>query len=172
MSEQAETRRVLRTVRRIARAFDIQSRRIDRELGLTLPQYVVLTCVDDLGEVTSRAISAEAELSAPTVVGILDKLEAKGLIERYRSTRDRRIVHARLTAKGREILASAPEPLGARFAERYGKLDPMQRRAILDAVGALADVLAPEATGRPDADAADADADAADDPAQRNSTLS
>ena len=40
-------------------------------------------------------------MSAPTVVGVLDKLEAKGMVERYRSTRDRRVVHSRLTDLGR-----------------------------------------------------------------------
>src|SRR5690606_10477736 len=98
-------------MRRIARAFELHSRRLAREFDLTLPQHIVLACVRDLGEVTSRAISEEADVSPATVVGILDKLEAKGLIQRYRSTRDRRIVHTRITQKGEETLALAPAPL-------------------------------------------------------------
>lgn len=144
LTRDEEMRALLKAVRRIARAFDIQSRRIDRAIGLTLPQLVVLTCVGEMGEVTSRAIAAEADLSAPTVVVVLDKLEAKGLVERYRSDRDRRIVHVRLTAKGRGLLSAAPTPLGDGFAARYRALPEAERRAIVAALGALGALLRDE----------------------------
>lgn len=141
-----ERRALLKQLRRLARALDIQSRRIDREAGLTLPQLVVLSCIGDLGEVTSRALSAEADLSPPTVVGVLDKLAAKGLIERYRSERDRRIVHARLTAAGRAALAAAPDPLGEAVSEGFSALSPAERAGLLAALGAVARaVAAPDA---------------------------
>lgn len=114
-------------MRRIARAVELHSRRLDRELDLTLPQHVVLSCVRDLGEVTSRAVSEQADVSPATVVGILDKLEAKGLIERYRSTRDRRIVHTRITVKGEAALQRAPAPLGTRFESEFLGLDAETR---------------------------------------------
>lgn len=137
MSRNADLRALLKSIRRIARALDIHSRRIDREIGLTLPQLIVLQCVGDLGEVTSRAISSEADLSPPTVVGILDKLEAKGLLERYRSTHDRRVVHTRLTDKGRATLNSAPSPLGERFERGFFALDRHARGRLLEALGQL-----------------------------------
>ena len=144
MSPNAELRALFKSMRRIARAIEMHSRRIDRELGLTLPQHVVLSSVRDLGEVTSRAISEEADVSPATVVGILDKLEAKGLIERYRSTKDRRIVHTRLTAKGLEALQRAPAPLGDRFQRRFLALDADARRSVLDAFERVADMAGPE----------------------------
>lgn len=127
MSPNAELRALFKSMRRLARAIELHSRRLHRELDLTLPQHVVLTCVRDLGEVTSRAVSEEADVSPATVVGILDKLEAKGLIERYRSTRDRRIVHTRITPRGQEALARAPAPLGGRFESEFLALDPETR---------------------------------------------
>lgn len=128
-----ETRRLLKAFRRIAHALDIQSRLISRTVGLTLPQLVVLSCVRDLGEVTSRAISREADLTPATVVGILDKLESKGLIERYRSTKDRRIVHTRLTPAGEVALQAAPSPLGERLEAAFLALAADRRQHILDA---------------------------------------
>jgi DNA-binding MarR family transcriptional regulator len=141
----AELRALFKSMRRIARAIEIHSRRLDRELDLTLPQHVVLASVRDLGEVTGRAISHEADVSPATVVGILDKLEAKGLIERYRSTRDRRIVHTRITRKGEEALARAPAPLGARFEREFQALDPEERRRMLAAFQRIADMAEPHA---------------------------
>ena len=142
MSDDPEMLRLLKGIRRLSRALDMQSRRIDRAIGLTLPQFVVLTCVGELGEVTSRAVSAAADMSPPTVVGVLDKLEAKGLIERYRSARDRRIVHARLTTRGRAALSTAPDPLGAAFAARLRRLDPAERTALLAALDRLGEMAA------------------------------
>ena len=130
-------RLLLRHIRQLARALDVQSHRIDREVGLTLTQLVVLTCLREMGEVTSRALSAEADLSPPAVVGVLDKLEAKGLIERYRSARDRRIVHARLTRQGRTALEAAPDPLGRRLGDGFRALPPGERAQILDALARL-----------------------------------
>ena len=145
MTPNAELRALFKSMRRIARAIEIHSRRLDRELELTLPQHVVLVCVRDLGEVTGRAISHEADVSPATVVGILDKLEGKGLIERYRSTRDRRIVHTRITRKGEEVLARAPAPLGARFEREFLGLDPETRRHVLAAFERVADMAEPHA---------------------------
>jgi DNA-binding MarR family transcriptional regulator len=141
MSDESDMRTLLKAARSVARAFDIQSRRIDREIGLTIPQFVVLACIGDLGEVTSRAISIEAGLSPPTVVGILDKLAAKGLIERYRSVKDRRIVHARVTRAGALALDSAPRMLGERFRERLAALPAEKRDSFMQALTDLASLL-------------------------------
>jgi DNA-binding MarR family transcriptional regulator len=145
----ADLRILLKAIRRLARATEIQSRRIDREIGLTLPQLVVLGCVRDLGEGTGRAIAGEADLSPATVVGILDKLEAKGLIVRARSTDDRRVVRTRLTQAGDALLARAPAPLGAAFETAYARLEAGERSAILDGFRRVAELVA-EDTMRPD----------------------
>lgn len=145
----------LRALRRLARMLDLQSGRINRESGLTLPQLIVLTCIRDLaqadgGQATGRGIALAADLSPPTVVGILDKLEAKGLIARHRCAEDRRSVHARLTPRGAEFLAAAPAPMGDAFAaglaalpapERSRMLADLERLAAL--AGAMPDRTAP-----------------------------
>ena len=131
MSKSHELRSLQKALRRIVRSLDIQSRKIDREFGLTLPQLVVLQCVRDLGQVTSKAISEQASLSPPTVVGILDNLDAKGMIERYRSAQDRRIVYTRLTSRGQAVLAEAPSPIGESFDTRFCALPDETRTAIV-----------------------------------------
>ena len=138
MSQNLELIAILKAVRRLSRALDVHSSRINRESGLTLPQLVVLTCIRDLGEVTSRAIAQAADLSAPTVVGILDKLEAKGLIQRYRSDKDRRIVHTRLTDAGARLLVNAPSLLGDAFETRFLSLLDDERATLMSAVQTVA----------------------------------
>lgn len=137
------TASLVRSVRRIAQAIDIRSREIARLTGLTLPQLLVLQSIRALGEVSTRAISGDVSMSPPTVVAVLDRLEARGLVVRYRSLTDRRIVHARLTDAGQAALEEAPELLGANVLARLA-LEPLeQRRQIAGALAALADLMAP-----------------------------
>lgn len=142
----AEARSVLALVRRIIRAVDVQSKRVAKETGLTIPQLVVLQAIADLGEVTSGRLSAQVSLSAATVTTILDKLEARGLVERYRNAHDRRVVHARLTTAGAAKLAQTPALLHVRFTDAFGQLPAARQSEILDALEAVADLLDPEST--------------------------
>src|SRR5690606_3856982 len=94
------TRDVLSALRRIIRATDLHSRQLAREVGLTTPQVVVLQAIRDLGEVTSGQLSRRVSLSQGTVTTILGRLDAGGLVERYRGAADGRVVRSRLTRGG------------------------------------------------------------------------
>lgn len=131
MTPNEEIRAVLMSLRTIARALDIHSRFLNKESGLTLPQLIVLKCVRDLGEPTGSAISREVGLSPPTVLGILDKLSAKGLIERTRPETNRRIVISRLTTAGKALLQTAPSPLGDTFSRHFFDLPAQERQQII-----------------------------------------
>ena len=139
----ADLRTIEKAIRRIVRAHDLQSKALTKAVGLTAAQLVLLKGIAELGEVTTTALSAHADISAATVVTILDNLEERGLIERYRSAHDRRIVHTRLTAAGAEKANAAPEPLGDAFAGRLGALAAPDREAIVAGIVRAADLLLP-----------------------------
>lgn len=140
---------VLVALRRIIRATDLQSKNVFKHFGLTTPQIIVLQSVRDLGEVTTGKISRQVSLSQGTVTSILDRLESRGLIERYRSTIDRRVVHVRLTAVGRAILRKAPPLLHEHFVETFSALDDSRQKRIVDVLESVAEML-----GAKDLDAA------------------
>lgn len=131
-SSQAD--KVLTSLRQIIRAIDVQSNKLSRETGLTTPQHVVLKAVDELGEVTTRQISQHISLSQPTVTLMFDNLEKRGLVERYRSTTDKRIVHSRLTEQGQAALDAAPPLLQDHFLAKFGDLSADRRNDILSAL--------------------------------------
>ena len=130
-----------KAIRRIVRANDMQSRAMVKQCGLTSAQFVVCRGILELGEVTTTALSAYADLSAANVVTILDNLEERGIIERYRSTSDRRIVHTRMTASGRAIIARAPRPMGEVALARLKSLDANARRALVEGAIQIADLV-------------------------------
>ncbi|MFQ5702348.1 MAG: MarR family winged helix-turn-helix transcriptional regulator, partial [Acidobacteriota bacterium] len=68
------------------------------------------------------AIARHVHLSPSTVIGILDRLEAKGLVRRERDLKDRRLVLVSLTEQGKALVASAPSPLQDTLAEAMSAL--------------------------------------------------
>jgi DNA-binding MarR family transcriptional regulator len=143
---------VLKSMRRIAQAIEVRSREIARNSGLTIPQLIVMQSIRKLGQVTTQAVSREASMSPATVVAVLDKLEAKGLIERYRSEVDRRVVHTRLTNTGLDALGHAPGLLSRGFEDAFAALPSHRQDALLSAMEDLAEMMVTHmATPRSDA---------------------
>ncbi|MDI6024990.1 MarR family transcriptional regulator [Corticibacterium sp. UT-5YL-CI-8] len=138
-----ETRDLLKSLRRIARASDLQSHALKSAHGLTGPQLVIVMAVSELSEVTTKALADHADLSPATVVTVLDNLEQHGVVERYRSPVDRRIVYTRLTQKGKEMVAHTPSVFGEKFAQRFASLSPARRRELITSVAELAELMAP-----------------------------
>lgn len=135
------TRDVLVALRRIIRAIDLQSKRIAKSSGLTTPQVMILQSIRDLGEVTTGRLSEAVSLSQATVTTILDRLEQRGLVERYRSDRDRRIVHTKLTDAGRKAVKKAPPLLHEKFIEAFADLPSKRQREITATLEQVAGML-------------------------------
>lgn len=140
---------VLVALRRIIHATDLHSKRVARESGLTIPQIVILQSVRDLGEVTTGQISRRVSLSQGTVTSILDRLEERELVERYRSPTDRRVVHTRLTKEGKSALRRAPALLHDRFLEQFEDLSERRQHEIVRVLRKVAEMM-----GAADLDAA------------------
>lgn len=132
---------VVKAIRKIVRAIDLRSREVSRLTGLTIPQIVVLQGIRDLGEVTTKALSDNADLSSATVVTILDKLEEKGLVERYRSVSDRQIVHAKLTKSGKEVASNLPGLLHEEFVRKFDDLNAEDRTHLVSSIEQIAEMM-------------------------------
>jgi len=132
---------VLVALRRIIRATDLHSKHMLKESGLTIPQVVVLQSVHDLGEVTTGQISQHVSLSQGTVTNILDRLESRNFVERYRSSADRRVVHTRLTKTGRAAVRKAPSLLHQRFVSAFAELPASRQEQIIEALDEIAHMM-------------------------------
>ena len=71
-----------------------------RGLGLTPSQFDVLVTLGDTEGMTCKELSEKTLVTKGTLTGVLDRLAAKGLIERIPSREDRRAIFIRLTPKG------------------------------------------------------------------------
>jgi DNA-binding MarR family transcriptional regulator len=69
------------------------------EMGITMPQGMVIGLLHKNNEMTVSEISTEMGLSNSTVSGILDRLEKNNYIIRKRSNKDKRIVNIMLSSE-------------------------------------------------------------------------
>lgn len=141
IKESFQAQDVLVALRRIIRATDIQSKRIAKSSGLTIPQVMVLRSIGELGDVTVKRIAAAVSLSQATVTTILNRLEARKLVVRVRSVTDKRIVNARLLPDGEALLHAVPALLHERFIERFDDLSLSEQRSLVDTLTKLAQMM-------------------------------
>ncbi|HEX5314878.1 MAG TPA: MarR family transcriptional regulator [Gammaproteobacteria bacterium] len=136
-----DTEETLRAVRRIARALALSSRDLARQHRLTPAQLLCLRLLKDQPALNAGAIAAALSLSPQTMTGLLDRLEARGLATRLRSTSDRRQVLVRLSARGSEALDAAGPLLQDRFVARLEALPIPRRRSLRRALQAIVALL-------------------------------
>ena len=87
---------------------------VDRRLeavGLTDAQWVPLLKLKLGGAMPVAELARGCEVDAGAMTRMLDRLEAKGLVRRVRSTSDRRVVTIELTAEGRQAASGIPAVL-------------------------------------------------------------
>lgn len=133
--------RILRALRRITRAIALYSKQLAACSHITAPQLVCLHTVIANGPLTATAISREIHVSPSTVVGILDRLEEKGLITRERGRVDRRIVFVTATEAGRKLATDAPSPLQKTLADALNELPELERATITLSLERIVDLV-------------------------------
>lgn len=137
-------REVLRSLRRIIQAVDLHGRRLAARHGLTGPQNICLREIQRRGSLNPGQLARAVALRPPTVSGILDRLEARGLVTRRRRHDDKRQVRVELTSAGETVLGQTPPPLQELFTERLAALPPERRRSIADALRLVVELLEAE----------------------------
>ena len=138
MTETNHEIQVLTSLRQIIRATDLYSRQLNKKVGLTAPQLLILQTIESLGAVSVSKLSSEVSLSQATVTTIIDRLEKRGLLTRHRSNKDRRIVHTTLTEEGKRMVAMAPTPLQESFGKRFEQLADWEKSMIVSSLQRVA----------------------------------
>jgi DNA-binding MarR family transcriptional regulator len=89
------------------------------DLGLTYPQYLLMTALWAEDGRTVGALGRELRLESNTLTPMLKRLEGQGLVSRKRDRKDERRVLIRVTAKGRALQEQAAR-IPASLVERVG----------------------------------------------------
>ena len=132
---------VLIAIRRLIRAADLHSKRLNKISGLTAPQLLVMQTIHDASEKTIGDIARSISLSQATVTTIVTRLESRGYLKRTKSVSDRRKVYVSLTAEGERSLSNAPTPLQERFIEQFSNMESWEQMMILSSLQRVAQMM-------------------------------
>jgi MarR family transcriptional regulator, organic hydroperoxide resistance regulator len=100
---------IIDNIRRVFQVVNEYSKKAERETGLTGPQLWAIKVIAESASIKVSDLARRLYLHPATVVGILDRLETRGLVSRTRSQGDRRVVEIDLTAQGKDLVLKSPE---------------------------------------------------------------
>ena len=116
-------------------------RKETEQLGITARQATLLWLVKRSPGLSLAELAADEGISAPAMSGHVDRLERAGLLERLRSSDDRRRVGLRLTEEGERLMRRVRARRTTWLADRLKALEPSELEAIELAVPALMQLL-------------------------------
>jgi len=132
---------IIDNLRRVFKVVNEQSKKAEHETGLTGPQLWTIKVISDFAPIRVSDLARRIYLHPATVVGILDRLESRGLVVRIRSRDDRRVVKIELTADGRKLVVSAPEVAQGLLVAGLEPLTPAKLISINSALKQLVQIL-------------------------------
>jgi DNA-binding MarR family transcriptional regulator len=112
------------------------------EADLSPPLFRVLNLVDAAEGRSQQEIAKAVQAPPSRMVGFVDELEQRGLIERRADPRDRRVRALYLTAAGRETLARGRKVAREHEEELTAGLSGEEREALIELLRKVVDVQA------------------------------
>ena len=112
-------------------------RRIFNQFGITEQQWRVLRVLVDEPRPALRELSGYTLIPAPSLVGVIDRLEKNGLVARERCSGDRRRVLIRATERGGQVQAELAPLVARAYTELMQSLAPREWIRLLESLEKL-----------------------------------
>ncbi|MFP4023916.1 MAG: MarR family winged helix-turn-helix transcriptional regulator [Thiohalospira sp.] len=127
---------ILIKIRKIVRSINIESKKIQKDYGLSIPQLLCLEYLrkSDNFQSTQKNIRDYLNLNSSTVTGIISRLEKKGCVARLPKKDDKRTTYIVLTSKGSELLDKTPPLLHERLSKQLETVSGQRQKEINDAL--------------------------------------
>lgn len=124
--------RAMNALRSVVRAFRMNTRAIEQQMGLSLAQLFVLQQLnerpaDSLNELADRTATHQSSVSV-----VVRRLVDRGLVTRSSSAADKRRVEIDLTDKGRSLLAHAPATVQTQLVSSLRDMGERDRTQLAD----------------------------------------
>src|SRR4051812_22609108 len=110
-----------------------------RPTGLTGTQYNVLRILRGAGEpgLTCGQVGERMVTHDPDLTRLMDRLEKRGLIQRARDERDRRVVVTRITPEGLRLMKELDGTVAAAHKQALGHVGEKKLRALGELLGSV-----------------------------------
>lgn len=146
-----ETTDILIQIRKIIRSINLESKKIQKEYGVSIPQVLCLNYLRNASnfQATQGELKTFLNLNSSTISGIIKRLEKKGLVARLPRSGDKRVVNIALTSDGDKLISSMPSLLHEQLSNKLSTLEASKLTMIeesLDTLVQLLDIEAVEAS--------------------------
>jgi len=130
---------ILINIRKIIRSINLESKSIEREFGISIPQYLCLNFLrkSETYRATATEIGLHLNLNASTVTGIVSRLEKKGYVARLLNPEDKRSSFIYLTALGDKIIKTIPNLLQDKLTLKLQELQPEELQQLQNSLALL-----------------------------------
>ena len=134
---------ILIKLRRIVRSINLESKRVDKELGVSIPQLLCLQFLAEQEDYRANASKLKAflNLNASTITGIISRLEKKNLVVRLPKSADKRITLISLTTEGISLIQNAPLTFQQKLSEKLQALPPEKLKTIIEGIDLLTEFM-------------------------------
>jgi len=134
---------ILIRLRKIVRSVNLESKRVEKEQGVSIPQLLCLQYLAEQEDYKTNAAKLKAflNLNASTISGILRRLEKKGLVAKLPKASDKRVTLISLTASGMDLLQSAPITFQQKLSEKLQALPPEKLLTIIEGIDLLTQIM-------------------------------
>ena len=134
---------ILIKLRKIVRSVNLESKRVEKEQGISIPQLLCLQFLAEQEDYRTNAAKLKTflNLNASTVSGILKRLEKKGLVAKLPKASDKRVTLVSLTASGMELIKSAPITFQEKLSKKLQALSPEKLKTIVDGIDILTNIM-------------------------------
>ncbi|NMM46989.1 MarR family winged helix-turn-helix transcriptional regulator [Marinigracilibium pacificum] len=134
---------ILIDLRRIIRAINLESKRIQKVYDLSIPQLLTLKFLkqSQSSMATQKDIKEHLNLNASTVTGIIKRLEAKGYIARLPRQDDKRSSLIALTKLGQNTFDKVPPLMQEKLEKSLEQMDESELNIIKSSINTLVNLM-------------------------------
>lgn len=138
-----DTTEILIKIRRIVRSINLESKKIQKTYGISIPQVLCLSYLrkSENFQASQGEIARYLNLTQSTVNGIIKRLEVKGLIARLPKSGDKRVVRLALTSDGDRLLSRIPSLMHDRLSLKLDKMETPELSRIEETLMLLIELL-------------------------------
>lgn len=138
-----DTTEILVKIRKIVRSINLESKKIQKEHGVSIPQILCLNFLHESAnfQSTQNDIRKFLNLNSSSVSGIINRLEKKGLLARLPKSGDKRVVNIALTSSGDKLINQIPSLLHEQLSHKLHNLAEEKLKQIEESLNMLINLL-------------------------------
>ena len=136
-----QTKQIIFSIRKLIQASELYTKELNKKYQISAAQLNCILTLYEFGPLPLSKIADHMMVKSSTVTGVVDRLEIKGLVERMRTSPDRRVITIQLTEAGKKLAQNAPPPIQQKIIDGLKKTEKAKKDQIVRSLNILTSML-------------------------------